>query len=74
MKKAAQFYHRGFRCFASNAIPKERLMSIVPHPEEQNLLNEKMPSFTQLLLPYHLLNISSFSARKELIKPGNMFT
>jgi len=51
------------RHFASKSHPAERLTSIVRHPEEQKLLNEKMPFLTQLLLSY-LLNNSSLSARK----------
>lgn len=32
-EKVAQFYHSDFRYSASNPVPKERLMSTVPHPE-----------------------------------------
>lgn len=68
-----QFCHSDLRYLASNPVPKERLMSIVPHPEEQNLLNKKMPSVKQQPHCYHFLN-NYFSAKKELIKADNICT
>lgn len=43
---------------------KKDLISVVPHPEDENLLNEKMASFTQLLLSYHFLNASYFCQKR----------
>lgn len=43
---------------------KKDLISIVSHPEEDKLLNEKMASFTQLLVSYHFLNTSYFCQKR----------